>query len=191
MNNDISNIEGELGKFPETYREWIVKGVTNDEAYNFYSLEWIPSDRILDLACNSEENYLPGIVPIGILFDVELWCLDLKNGGQAILCPHDGIVADLYAPSIEAWLYRICLTEASDYADEDEIVQKQLLIWSKLLTSNSPKWGEHVRSLSETSATNSGDNYGSITRNDVNLIIEKEFGPKYLGSNVEFLILEE
>ncbi len=191
MNNDISNIESELGKLPETYRTWIMKGVTNDEGYDFYSLDSIPSDRILDIVRNREENYLPGIVPIGILFDLELWCLDLQNGCRVILCPHDDIVADLYAHSIEAWLYRICLTEATNYCDEDEIEHKQLLLWSNLLSSCSPKWSEHIRSLSEISATNNGDNYGSINRDDVNLIIEKEFSSEYLGTNVEFLVLED
>lgn len=187
----VRDIEVSVGKLPESYCEWIEKGVTTDDAYTMYLLDWISSSEVLQFEI-APEGALEGIIPIAVLDGVDLWCLDNKNGGRMILCPHDDIVAALYAPSIEGWIYRICLGEASDFCDEDVVVQKQLLLWATLLEKSKPVWAEHIKTLAKSQATDMGEYYGVISKQEVKDIITKEFGPEYArGDKVEFLKPED
>ena len=144
----VRDIEFRVGEIPESYREWIEKGVTTDDSYDMYLLEWVSISDVLKIEI-APEGTLEGIIAIGIFHGVSLWCLDNKNGGRVILCPHDDIVAELYAPPVEGWIYRICLEEASNFCDEDEIVQKQLFLWATLIEKSKPIWAEHITKLAK------------------------------------------
>ena len=183
----VRDIEISVGKLPESYCEWIEKGVTTDDSYNMYLLDWISGSEVLKLEI-APEGVLEGILPIAVFHSVDFWCLDNKNGGRVILCPHDDIVAELYAPSVEGWMYRVCLGEASDFCDEDEIVQKQLILWATLIEKSKPIWAEHIKTLAQSQAKDIGEYYGVISKQEVNDIMTKEFGSEYVrGDKVEFL----
>lgn len=190
MKSVIDSIEVRTGKLPKAYIEWLENGVTGDEKYSMYSLEWIGTTNILNIEI-SPEGALDGILPIGIFHGVALWCLDNKRGGRVILCPHDDIVASLYAPSVEGWLYRNCLEQAYDFCDEDEIVLKQLKLWAKLIEPSKPEWAEHIYKLAESEVKEFGDYIGVIDESEVSRIVECEFGQEYINGYVEFLLPEE
>lgn len=185
--NEIENIEQNVGRLPKSYRKWIEQGVTKDSAYNMYTLEWISSSHVLNVDIGQEEDVLKGILPIGVFHGVAFWCLDNTNEGRVILCPHDDIVADLYAPSVEGWLYRICLTEAANFCDEDDVVQEQLQRWASLLEGPKPNWAEHIKVLAQAQVKNMGGHTGVIADEEVEAIIAKEFGSEYLTEKVMFL----
>lgn len=186
VTKEIENIERSIGKLPKSYRDWIEQGITKDSSYNMYLLEWISSSNLLKIEI-APEGVLDGILPIGVFHGVAFWCLDNKNNGRVILCPHDDIVADFYAPSVEGWIYRICLQEASNFCDEDEIVQKQLQLWASLLEESKPTWAEHIMLLAKSKVKNMGQHSGVISDEEVEAIIAKEFGSEYLTEKVEFL----
>ncbi|MFZ6874482.1 SMI1/KNR4 family protein [Undibacterium sp. Di27W] len=192
MEKIIKKIEKKFGKLPEAYRQWILLGVTSDERFTLCSVDWIEAASVLDVHVVQEpEQGLPGIFPIASFYSVCLWCIDNHMGGRVILCPHDEVMAKLYAPSVVAWAYRMGLEEAANFTDEDDIVRGKLVLWAGLIQDSQPEWAAHIVQLAGLPEQRFEYGTGVISRQEVDEIILKSFGQVYLDGEVEFLLPEE
>ena len=192
MEKTIQKIEEKFGKLPDAYRQWILLGVTGDASFALCSVDWIEADSVLDVHVVQEpEQGLPGIFPIASFYSVCLWCIDNHRGGRVILCPHDDVMAKLYAPSVVAWAYRICLEEAANFTDEDDIVREKLVLWAGLIQGSQPAWAAQIIELAGLPEQKFDYGTGVISRREVDEIILHSFGQEYLDGEVEFLLPEE
>lgn len=198
MKSDIINTLEKLhGKLPKIYYDCINEGITENHEYKTYSIELFSAENILSINvapedCEIDEMKpvaLDGLIPIANLHDVDLWVLDNRRGGRVIRVPHDDNEAHIYAPSFEAWIYRLCLEEAADFPDEDEIVLRGLLRWGEFLSRYVKSWGEHLIKLSQMTLPDNA--IGVIKERDLDYILKQEFKLEEIEGYVDFLRLEE
>ena len=194
---NIVTIEKLYGKLPKIYHDCLSEGMAETDDYRTYSIDLFNVEQVSKISvapedCEIDEMKpvaLEGLIPIASFHNVDLWVLDNQRGGRIIRVPHDDNEASLFAPSMEAWIYRLCLEEASDFPDEDEVVQAGLARWGKFLSRYAPAWGEHIIKLSKTPY--SEDSNGVISDSEVENILRKEFKEEELLGYVKFLRLEK
>ena len=184
MRMEIESVERVVGPLPSSYRDWVERGIPEDEGYELYSVEWMPVSHILGTEIAPDEPFLPGIFPVATYHGLSLWCIDNQNGGRVILCPHDDYLAELYAPNVDAWICRSCMEMATDFPDEIEEIQRQLIAWGELLRETSTGWGSHLLELAKIEPTDIEGNLAVIAKSEVDSWVERELGEEYSGSPV-------
>lgn len=205
----LAKIEKKLGiVFPAGYRAFHAAGFLKwrSKQNNYlwlHEAEWIPPAEIpgYDLW----RITVPGLIPFAFNAAGDHWCFSSKkvtgpNEYEIWFCIHDQELGEVYAPSFPAWFYRNCLEYASGGFDEDAAgvreAKTNLKLWSKRLAEIHPgAWEKHLATLAGSKPFEYKHPklrptvpplFGFITAMEVDKIVSKEFGKRYLNKSVKW-----
>jgi hypothetical protein len=206
--DSITTLEEHYGiPLPAGYREWSSKGYLDfrngDETYLWvHEAEWIVPEKIPERDLWRKE-IIPGLIPFAYSGAGDNWCWNTgstKTGNsdhEVLFCWHDEELADAFAPTFFAWFYRVCLDYASGAIDDDpdgiEEGREWLRLWAERLGEIHPgAWSDHLAALAEATPleyTNPGSRgsfslFGFVTEMEVEEIVAREFGRRYLEDKV-------
>ena len=204
--SDVSKIEKRVAaKFPPGYRAWQESGYCTYSRKNYlwvFEAEWIPLKEIpgYDLW----RVTIPGLIPFAFNGAGDHWCFSTacptaNDECEIWFCWHDEEKGLRFAPSFAGWFYRQCLEFASGGMDEDERsikkARRNLRLWSQRLAEiHSGDWADHLHQLADVEPfyykhpklRTNVPMFGFITAMDVDSLVSKQFGKRYLKSEVDW-----
>ena len=181
---------------PPGFRLWTQRNYTNHdqhpESYLWVNdAEWVPPSEMTTTEMY-RDRHIPGLVPFAFTGGSDYWCFNTSSSTAAhefeiILCNTDDD-ADVYAPSFASWFYRTCL-EFLTYISSDEIedARQHLGTWAQRMSElGNEVWSNHLSLLMAKPPFEypNGSALGLLTENEVNQIVAKELGDKYLDTQI-------
>jgi hypothetical protein len=204
---DIQRIERHFGiPLPPTYKAWATKGYTDFRLkcgpyLRVHEAEWIPPIDIPDYQF-ARTVTIPGLMPFAFTGAGDEWCWNgskpTEDGEfEVIFCWRDQPLAERFAPSFPAWFYRQCLVCASGGFNENRSDEgrEYLRKWGSCLEEiHSGTWSKHLSSLANLdpfpyhhpNLRADVTLFGFITAMEVDALVAKQFGNKYLNEKVEW-----
>jgi hypothetical protein len=191
---------------PSGFRAWSLTGYTDyrngDGHYLWvHEAEWIPPDQILSRDLG-RDGYIPGLIPFAFTGAGDHWCWNTQiptgeSEYEILLCWHDEEKADVFAPSFATWFYRCCLEYAMGAVDDHFSGIREAIdhfrLWSqRLFEIGGDRWAEHLNHLATLKPVSYQDpnlrspSFGFITIAEVNTIVARELGERYVSSKAEW-----
>ena len=181
---------------PAGFRLWTERHYTDchehPDSYLWVNdAEWVPPAEITTKEL-FRDRHIPGLVPFAFTGGADYWCFNTcsktdQSEFEIILCNTDED-ADVYSPSFAGWFYRTCLEFAvSISADEVESTRQQFASWSQRMSElGNDSWSEHLSSIAtETPSTYpNGSTLCFLTESEVDQIVAKELGSKYVDTQI-------
>jgi hypothetical protein len=152
--SQLRRIAAECGlELPPLYTSLALAGRLSPDSPSFQWLSMVQWFELVDVPDTeiSALSILGGLVPFAKTPYGDWWCwwTDRPSEGaesEVLLCRHDSIEAEVFAPTFATWVARVCLTWGAtvDEEDDEDAKRRDLRAWAGLLREGNGAIADHL-----------------------------------------------